>query len=791
MYKFTTKIRSKKSEYSIVKSDNLKDYIIQNPVCYEVLISGNYIPYYEFDFKYSTDTERCDKYDTDLHTSYDSVVDTYTGKDTKIYSFCSSGYDPVKKCYKNSFHYRIRGAGFYNNACDIPSVEGMDASVYRKQNARQLMRAPYATKEGNNRPLLRIIPSDKKKYNINEIDEINEDINDYIIQNIDNENEVKVSNTNNIISKKDEAIKFEPQTSASIANIRLLCDCLNEERFNDRKHWLRFIRCLKTIGLNHKIDMLDIAKEYSKKSTKYNEEEVYEFFNRIEDDDIDKPLSLGSLCFWAKNDNPDKYSEILIDDMKQKISKMTTLINKASSQTRSYSFSDYGKFVNIKIDEYEIVKYLTDTIIHIIDGGNHKIFTLNVLYDGSIKYNQITQPMALFSYMNDFTFYTDKGECKISNYFREYYHIKSYNQIDFIPYLAINPTPPSVFNLFQGFKYKFNRHSNYISSMDIIFEHIKQVICSDNDKLYDYVIKYIAHIFQSPNEKCGVAILLQSNEQGTGKNLFTDLLMKIIGNDNCYKAGKIGDICGQFNAHLQGKLLIVGDEIANYTSHKFSDILKSLITEIVKSITPKGKDSYIINSFERYIFTSNNDFPFRVDKGDRRLLAINVNSKRKGDTEYFKKLSDAINDPITQEAFFNHMASIDISGWDFRDIPQTKMKSDLALESLDNSIHFVISEISKINKTMKCEALYSMYKKYCDENGYKSCSSRKFTKDLESVGIIKIRKSISNIRVLLYTTDISVVENNLRDILKDDTFKLDIYDTGDNDEPYDTDDNEA
>jgi hypothetical protein len=825
-YKITKKIRSLKNDFENVNENDLYNYIKTNPIAYEALIDGSYIPYYEFDYKYDTEEDQKTSYTDDVAISYGNVRSEFD-KDATIYSFDASGYDPIKKCWKNSFHYRIRGNGYYLNALEIPQVEGMDTSVYKRKNSRQLMRLPFCTKEGNNRPLLRFNPQTYKSYTIDTICELKEKVDDYIIQNI--QGEVQILNKKEQVkvekNKAKEQLKVEKKTELckiedikdrkkndeiekkdiiqmkkdnkiiselTLEYVQKVCSCLNESRFNDRINWLKFIRCLKNIRNSYDIDTLSIAHEYSKKSSKYNTEEIDLFFQRTSDESPDLKINIGSLCYWASIDTPTIYTEILNLNEKQKNTRIQGLIKKASESLREFSFSDYTLFVNKKFDnEYRVIKYFVDTIIHVIDGGNHKIFTRNVMTDGSTKYNSILQPQLLFKTVNDFTLIINKEQVIFSELYNNlFYHNKCYKFIDYVPYLEKNPMSKCVFNLFQGFQYTFKRMDTNIrpTELDTIFYHIKEIICDNDPNVFEYMMNYISHMFQHPDEKPGVAILIQSSEQGTGKNRFTDFLMNVIGVDNTHKANKIEDICSKFNYHLQGKLLVVGDEIANYQSHKFADILKAIITEVHRSIEPKGRDSYIIQCYLRLILTSNNDFPYR-DPG-RRLLALKVSSKKKGDLVYFNKLSNDIDNKTIQELFFNYMASRDISKWSFRTIPQTQMKTDLTFESFDNSIHYLIEHMNKSEletQILSAKFIYSEYKTYCDDNGFKAIHSRKFYKDIESMNITKKRIMKDGTRDYYYKINRNKLELKIQEDTNDKTFK---FENNKNDEPYDSDDEE-
>ena len=823
--KITNKIRSRKNDFIEVEKNDVLNWIKTNSVGYEVLLNTNCIPYYDFDNKYLTEELQKNNYDIDFNSAYNSVKQLYP--DGKILSFASCGFDPKINSWKNSYHFRIRGVGYYDDPMCIPKIKLSDQLVYKKKSARQLIRLPYCSKEGNNRPLIRV--ENGELYGIDDIHKLGETIEDYLIQNTGEEllknDEISITQSNlkdfkHIIKsdnkgEKDlieiispEAISFINSDNSNKDGlkdlIKNLCECLDTSRFDDRITWLRWIRCISNIGLKYKTDLKDIGITYSKKSNKFNEKEVINFFEKgIIDNSIIDPkllcdwnksnnkLLIGSLCYWAKLDNSYKYLKIFNKVELDKNNKLKELINEALINPFVYSFHDYTDFVNKEITQNEIIKFLCDTVIHIIDGGLHKIFTRSVLADGSTKF-QIAD-YNLFGFINNFSFMVNSEPFKISEYFeKNYYHIHCYHTIDFIPYLEKNPVSKNIFNLFQGFQYKFNRMDikTIPTEIELMFYHIKYIICDGDEEVYEYVLNYITHLFQKPAHKIGISILLQSNDHGTGKNRFTDFLMNCLGMHNIYKANKMEDVCSSFNYHMQGKLLVVGDEIANYASHKFADLLKALISEVSKAITPKGKDTYIIQSFERYIFTSNNDYCFRIEQGDRRLLPLRVSNIKKNDTEYFNKLSDIIDTTTTQELFFNYMASRDIEKWNYKNIPITNAKSELILESCDPAIHFIIDYCSNITDehNVKCIDLFNLYKEWCINNSHRPQSDRKFGKEMKKLNIEKIRLMNGGGRLYYYSFNKKELEKTIGKMINNKNFKFDENPSGDDGEIYDSDD---
>ena len=155
------------------------------------------------------------------------------------------------------------------------------------------------------------------------------------------------------MTDKFEIINFDDNMTTE--RIDSLVDCLNITRFNDRCNWLRFIRSLKNIGeLYPNIDVKLLGHKYSKLSDKYNEAEVEAFFNNTTESEFNNKLLVGSMCYWAKLDNPNKYNALFNELTNVRQSKLLTRIDTAEKAPIKYSFPDYTQFVGKNLtDEYE------------------------------------------------------------------------------------------------------------------------------------------------------------------------------------------------------------------------------------------------------------------------------------------------------------------------------------------------------------------------------------------------------------------------------------------------------
>jgi len=84
--------------------------------------------------------------------------------------------------------------------------------------------------------------------------------------------------------------------------IKELVHCLHHKRANDYKTWSELCWCLKSIDDG----LFEIFDEFSKKSDKYNDSSVEKFWDTAKEGNY----TMGTLRFWARNDDIEKYDEI-------------------------------------------------------------------------------------------------------------------------------------------------------------------------------------------------------------------------------------------------------------------------------------------------------------------------------------------------------------------------------------------------------------------------------------------------------------------------------------------------
>ena len=232
----------------------------------------------------------------------------------------------------------------------------------------------------------------------------------------------------------------------------------------------------------------------------------------------------------------------------------------------------------------------------------------------------------------------------------------------------------NMINLWQGFDCTPEK-----GDCSLFLKHIRDVLCEDEEQ-YEYLLNWIARMFQKPEEIGEVAVILQG-KKGTGKTIFTNMLCDILG-PHAKKDNQGRTLKGKFNSSLQDAVLVVADE-ADFGRTKWEDnILKGLITDHCMWIEPKGTDKFPIESRLHIIITSNEEGVVNVTDDERRYFCLKSSSKHMKDRSYFAMLLHQWGKG-GREAFLYDMLSRDISDFVPTAVPETRHLEDQRLRSHD------------------------------------------------------------------------------------------------------------
>jgi hypothetical protein len=216
--------------------------------------------------------------------------------------------------------------------------------------------------------------------------------------------------------------------------------------------------------------------------------------------------------------------------------------------------------------------------------------------------------------------------------------------------------------------------SNFKKLLDHVFGESKEV--------RDWVLKWLAYPLQNPGSKLYTAVVLWSNEQGSGKSLLGYSLKRVYG-DNFVVIGE-QELHGQFNGWRANKQFVLGEEITGSDRRSEANRLKAIVTGETVRVNMKHQQEYEVEDRGNYLFTSNGPDAFLIDMHDRRYVvheSMSTTPKEMRQTEtWFTNTYDPwYRSEEGAAALFHYLMNVDLTGFNPRQrAPMTEAKQQMA-----------------------------------------------------------------------------------------------------------------
>lgn len=243
-------------------------------------------------------------------------------------------------------------------------------------------------------------------------------------------------------------------------------------------------------------------------------------------------------------------------------------------------------------------------------------------------------------------------------------HRRQFDTIVFAPGVEV----PNVYNMWKGFAYPSRP-----GKCNLYLEHIRDNICRGDEKLYNYVIGWMARTVQQPGSQGQVAIVLRGG-RGTGKSVFAKHFGQLFGR-HFMQISNPSHLVGNFNSHLRDVIVLFADEAFFAGDKKHASILKTLITEDTITIEAKGVDAEAAANYVHLIMCSNESHVVPAGGDERRFLVLDVGSEHQKDIAYFIAMEEQLL-AGGYEALLHYLMTYDITGFQVRNVPATKALQD-------------------------------------------------------------------------------------------------------------------
>jgi hypothetical protein len=292
-----------------------------------------------------------------------------------------------------------------------------------------------------------------------------------------------------------------------------------------------------------------------------------------------------------------------------------------------------------------------------------------------------TPPLTLTTRKDLADYHANKfvGDTPIVECWMEHKDRHTYERIVFDP---TGSAPDTDCNVWMGFAVEPKK-----GKCNLYLNHIREIIAQGDEKVYDYLLAWMADAVQNPTKRPGVAIALRG-AQGAGKGVFVTEFGDLFG-PHFVPLQSTDMLTGRFNARMEGALIVFADEAIWAGNRSAVGRLKALITEKQIQIERKGVDAYPIQNYARLIAASNEDWIVPAGPMERRFCVLDVGTKRIGDQKYFAAIIEQMNNG-GREALLYELQNYNLSKSkvNLRDFPKSNALLEQKLSSMPDAHQF-------------------------------------------------------------------------------------------------------
>ena len=390
---------------------------------------------------------------------------------------------------------------------------------------------------------------------------------------------------------------------------------------------------------------------------------------------------------------------------------------------------------------------------------------------------------------DELTFTDEKGiEVSFMNKWFTDPNKRRYDKYDTIPKDSM--CPDYVYNMWEKLPVELmpsvEKNEKVEKALNWFKNHIK-VLTDYNNSHYDFVVMWLAQMFQYPENKSIQLVFV--GEEGTGKGTFVKFLTTMMGGSHrCFNtADPQEDIFGKFNDCMKKAFLVIMNEADKSGTYNNNSKFKDLITEPFINIRPKGEKSFSMKSVHRFMGFSNNPDPSIKNK--RRDFTMKTSSDKIGNVDYFNEGNLYANDIECCKYIYDYLmkhptkpviTNIDIPKGEYDDMLK-EVQKDSFIEFFEELTYLNIDKTEP--KIFTSNTLYDLFLDYCKRNYIQynqtknSFTTKLFYKKFN--GIEKKVKKVEKVATRVYEIDFQLLKKSLNlkeyeEVLIEDT---DGYDT--------------
>lgn len=282
----------------------------------------------------------------------------------------------------------------------------------------------------------------------------------------------------------------------------------------------------------------------------------------------------------------------------------------------------------------------------------------------------------------------DGGNKPLGRWWLDHERRRQYEAIVFEPGQPATDTSGHIYNRWRGLAVK-PKPGNW----SLYYDNLLNNMCRGNQAHCDYVLDWMAHGVQHPEEKPGVAIVFRSDERGTGKSTVCQYYARLFGIHGL-EVSSANHLTGRFNGHLETAIVLVVNEAVWAGDQSAESILKSLITEANATTESKWMNAKQSRSFVRVMMTANSSWVVPAGWSERRFLVLEATDRMLSKDKYWVDLVRQMKNGGLS-GFLHDLLARDISQFNPRNVPVTEALIDQKIQSMDDSTRWIFNCLSR------------------------------------------------------------------------------------------------
>ena len=285
--------------------------------------------------------------------------------------------------------------------------------------------------------------------------------------------------------------------------------------------------------------------------------------------------------------------------------------------------------------------------------------------------------------------------------------------------------PKNCYNIWRDFEMEFiDEYVEKKEELEMILNHIK-ILCDNNNEHYEYVIKWISFLIKYPALKSTCLVFI--SKEGAGKGTLMGILKKMLGEKKIFETTQPDrDVWGTFNPAMGSAYLVNINELSKTQQTDAIGKIKGLITDPTFELHGKFEGVKVMNSYHKFIISTNSTDPVYTNDDDRRFVIIRSSDEKIGDFEYFIKLNEIMGDENVIKTCYEYFKNYEVSkNFPFEKRPETDYHKNLKIANKSVFVSF-LEFFTRLHLSQNVESksyyaneIYMEFVKWRDDNGIK------------------------------------------------------------------------